>query len=52
MEIDELKKALERRDTGAVEKALLSGDLKPGQRLGRDGFTLHHWACYYGQTEV
>ena len=52
MDEGELKKTLERNDTAAVEKALLSGDLKPGQRLGRDGFTLMHWACYYGRTEV
>lgn len=53
MDERELKKVLQGRDVLAViERALENGDLKPCQRIGRDGFTLLHWSCYYGQTEV
>ena len=52
MDERELKKVLENRDVVAVEKALDNGDLRPCQRIGRDGFTLLHWSCYYGLTEV
>lgn len=52
MDERELKKVLESRDVVAVEKALDNGDLRPCQRIGRDGFTLLHWSCYFGLTEV
>ena len=52
MDERELKKVLESRDVAAVEKALDNGDLKPCQRVGKDGFTLLHWSCYFGLTEV
>ena len=52
MEEGDLKAALQSGNVAAINQALTEGDLLPAQRIGRDGFTLLHWASYYGQKEV
>ncbi len=48
-EADRVKIALE-KDT--FDKLMTMKHVKPTDRVGRDGFTLIHWACYYGRIEV
>lgn len=47
-----LKKELSTGDTKNVEKALVNKAVKPEDRVGKDGFSLIHWACYYGIQNV
>lgn len=48
-EAEKFRKTLE-KDTFHEEGIALK--VKPTDRVGREGFTLVHWTCHYGRTEV
>lgn len=50
--VDEIKAAMEKGKIENLEAALTKKLVKPEDRTGKDGFTLIHWACYYGLQEV
>jgi ankyrin repeat protein len=47
-----LKHELSIGNSDNLENALQDRTVKPEDRVGKDGFTLIHWACYYGMQEV
>ena len=47
-----LKKALENGDNETIDKIMKNKLVSPADRVGKDGFTLFHWACCYGYYEV
>jgi ankyrin repeat domain-containing protein 42 len=47
-----LKHELSIGNSDNLENALQDRTVKPEDRVGKDGFTLIHWACYYGMQEA
>lgn len=50
--VDELKAAMEKGEVEHLKAALKQKLVRPEDRTGKDGFTLIHWACFYGLQEV
>lgn len=51
--LEELKDEIELGKGGEkLEKALKEKQVKPSDRVGKDGFSLTHWACYHGNAGV
>ena len=50
--VDELKAAMEKGKVEHLKAALTQKLVSPKDRTGKDGFTLIHWACFYGLQEV
>ena len=48
-EAEQLRKALEADD---YEDQVKEKHYKPTDRIGREGFTLIHWACFYNRVKV
>lgn len=46
------KEAIEVGDGASLEKQLNLKEIHPDERIGLEGFSLVHWACYYGKFEV
>ena len=46
------KQAIESGDVALLEKQLSLKEIHPDERIGSEGFSFVHWACYYGKFEV
>lgn len=46
------KGAIEAGDVASLEKELAAKEVHPDERIGSEGFSLIHWACFYGRFEV
>ena len=46
------KQAIEAGDLASLENQLKQKKVRPDERIGSEGFTLVHWACYFGKFEV
>lgn len=51
-EVEKAKTAIETGNLRDVGIALQNKYIRAKDRVGRDGFTLIHWACFYGNLEV
>ena len=49
---EDAKRALEQGNIHILDNMLKKKLISPSDRIGRDGFTLLHWACFYGFAEV
>ena len=49
---EKAKVAIENGNLKDIEAALKYKYIRGKDRVGRDGFTLLHWACFYGNLEV
>ena len=49
---EEAKRALEQGNIQILDNMLKKKLIFSSDRIGRDGFTLMHWACFYGFVEV
>ena len=50
--VEKAKTAIENGNLKDIEVALEHKYIRAKDRVGRDGFTLLHWACFYGNLEV
>ena len=50
--VERAKRAIEDGNLRDVEMALENKYIRAKDRVGREGFTLIHWACFYGNLEV
>lgn len=48
-EPEKVKSALK---SGEFEEILEESSVKPTDRVGREGFSMIHWACFYGRIKV
>ena len=51
--LEEIKDEIELgKGVEKLEDSLKEKQVKPSDRVGKDGFSLTHWACFYGNARV
>ncbi|XP_003383232.2 PREDICTED: ankyrin repeat domain-containing protein 42-like [Amphimedon queenslandica] len=51
--LEEIKDEIELgKGVDKLEDSLKEKQIKPSDRVGKDGFSLTHWACYYGNARA